>query len=227
MNHFILNSAFRASLPVMFGYVPLGMAFGVLFQNLGYSWYFATLMSIFVFAGAAQFMVVGLLAANAGLLEIGIATLIINSRHMFFGISLLQRYHSRGLKKLYLIFGLTDETYSLITTTHSPSTESEQNYYLTITALNHLYWIIGSTLGALFGAAITFDSTGMDFALAALFMVLLIEQWKRIQEPLPFVVALVCGAFSMWIFNQHMLLVSIGLSITLLMVMRHKIEQKI
>ena len=109
MNHQLLNRAFRDSLPVMFGYVPLGMAFGVLFQNLGYSWYFATLMSVFVFAGAAQFMAIGLLAAHAPLLEVAIATFIINSRHMFFGLSLLRRYHARGLKKFYLIFGLTDE----------------------------------------------------------------------------------------------------------------------
>ncbi|MCW8946229.1 MAG: AzlC family ABC transporter permease, partial [Sedimenticola sp.] len=104
----MLSSAFRASIPVMFGYVPLGMAFGILFQNLGYAWFYAPLMGITVYAGAAQFMAVGLLAAQASLFEVAISTLILNSRHMFFGVSLLGRYRATGLKKLYLIFGLTD-----------------------------------------------------------------------------------------------------------------------
>lgn len=219
-----LKHAFLASLPVMFGYVPLGMAFGILFQNLGFHWYYAAVMSIFVFAGAAQFMAVGLLAANAGLLEMAIATFALNSRHMFFGLSLLKRYHAKGLKKFYLMFGLTDETYSLVTSTHSPSGEDDQNYYLALTAMNHSYWVAGSALGALLGASIEFDSTGMDFALPALFMVLVIEQWKKIKNPVPFVIALGCGIFSIWFFNEQMLLVSIGLSISILLMAKSSME---
>ena len=225
----IFNHAFRASLPVMFGYIPLGMAFGILFQDLGYGWYYAAVMGIFVFAGAAQFMAVGLLSAHAGLLDIAISTFILNSRHMFFGLSLLKRYRAKGLKKFYLIFGLTDETYSLITSTHpavdGDNVEDEQSYYLAITALNQSYWIAGCALGALLGVSIEFDSTGMDFALAALFMVLLIEQWKRVREPFPFVVALVCGIFSMWFFNEQMLLLAIGLSTALLLMGQARVER--
>ncbi len=136
-----VGSAFKASLPVMFGYVPLGMAFGILFQDLGYAWYFAPLMGLLVFAGAAQFMAVGLLAAQAGLVEVAVSTLILNSRHMFFGVSLLGRYSAKGWKKFYLIFGLTDETYSLITSTQAPDHAHEQDYYVAITAFNQSYWI--------------------------------------------------------------------------------------
>ncbi|WP_275099635.1 AzlC family ABC transporter permease [Sedimenticola hydrogenitrophicus] len=212
-----LAAAFRASVPVLFGYVPLGMAFGILFQDLGYAWYYAPLMGLTVYAGAAQFMAVGLLAAQASLVEVAISTFILNSRHMFFGVSLLGRYRARGLKKLYLIFGLTDETYSLITSTHPPDGHDEQNYYLALTALNQGYWVAGCALGALFGAGVEFDTRGMDFALTALFMVLMLEQWKKLREPYPFAIALLCGLAALWLFREQMLLVSIGLSIALLL----------
>lgn len=212
-----LAVAFRASLPVLFGYVPLGMAFGILFQDLGYAWYYAPLMGLTVYAGAAQFMAVGLLAAQASLVEVALSTFILNSRHMFFGVSLLGRYRARGLKKLYLIFGLTDETYSLITSTHAPAGHDEQDYYLALTALNQAYWVSGCALGALFGVNVQFDTTGMDFALTALFMVLMLEQWKKLREPYPFAVALLCGLMALWLFQEQMLLVSIGLSIALLL----------
>ena len=224
MNASTLKHAFKSSLPVMFGYVPLGMAFGVLFQNLGFAWYYAAAMGIFVFAGAAQFMAVGLLAAHAGLLEVAIATLVLNSRHMFFGISLLKRYHAKGFKKLYMIFGLTDETYSLVTSARSIPGEDDQNYYAALTAMNHSYWVAGCTLGALLGASVEFDARGMDFVLTALFMVLLIEQWKQIKNPVPFIIALACGLFSIWFFVEQMLLVAIGLSITILFATKSKIE---
>lgn len=220
------NRAFRDTLPVMFGYIPLGMAFGILFQDLGYDWYYAAVMGIFVFAGAAQFMAVGLLSAHAGLLEIAISTFILNSRHMFFGLSLLKRYRAKGLKRFYLIFGLTDETYSLITSTPpvSGGGEDEQDYYVAITALNQSYWVVGCAMGALLGVSIEFNSSGMDFALTALFMVLLIEQWKSVREPFPFVVALVCGLFSMWLFSEQMLLLAIGLSTVLLLIGQARVE---
>jgi len=201
----------------MFGYVPLGMAFGILFQDLGYAWYFSPLMGLLVFAGAAQFMAVGLLSAHAGILEVAISTLILNSRHMFFGVSLLTRYKANGLKKFYLIFGLTDETYSLITSTQAPDHAHEQDYYLAITAFNQSYWVLGCALGAILGQATSFDTTGMDFALTALFAVLMIEQWKQIREPLPFVLAVLCSVTAMLLFKEQMLLLAIGLSICLLL----------
>jgi len=211
------GTAFKASLPVMFGYVPLGMAFGILFQDLGYAWYFASLMGLIVFAGAAQFMAVGLLAAHAGLLEVAISTLVLNFRHMFFGVSLLKRYKGRGLKKFYLIFGLTDETYSLITSTQPPGHGHEQDYYFAITAFNQSYWVLGCALGAILGQAVTFDTTGMDFALTALFAVLMIEQWKQVREPLPFLLAVLCSIIALVLFKDQMLLLAIGLSICLLL----------
>jgi 4-azaleucine resistance transporter AzlC len=208
----------RATLPVMFGYVPLGMAFGILFQDLGYPWYFATLMGLFVFAGAAQFMAIGLLTAQAGLLEVAVSTLALNSRHIFFGLSVLGRYRCRGLKKAYLIFGLTDETYSLITSTEPRGDQNEQDYYLTITALNQSYWLVGCTLGAVTGSLADFNTAGMDFALTALFLVLLIEQWAKIRELFPFVIAILSGMLAIALFREQMLLIAIATAIVVLVI---------
>jgi 4-azaleucine resistance transporter AzlC len=217
--------AFRASLPVMFGYVPLGMAFGVLFENLGYAWYLAPVMGLIVFAGAAQFMAIGLLSAQAGLIEVFISTFVLNSRHMFFGLSVLGRYRATGLKKLYLIFGLTDETYSLVTGIPTPEGVDEQRFYLLLTALNHGYWVTGCALGALAGTAIQFDTTGMDFALTALFVVLMMEQWKAVREPFPFVVAALVGLLALLFFRQQMLLASMGMCVALLLAGRSRMER--
>lgn len=211
---------FQSSLPVLFGYMPLGMAFGILFNDLGYAWYFATLMAVFVYAGAAQFMVIGLLAAGAGLFEIFIATFLLNSRHIFYGLSMLKKFGDWHLKKIYLAFGLTDETYSLVTTIEPPQGIQPTDYYFSITALNHSYWIVGCTLGAWIGASIQINTQGMDFALTALFIVLLIEQWKKVKEPLPFIVAIFSSLVALYFFSEQMLLLSIVLSIALLMTIK-------
>ena len=174
-------------------------------------------MAIVVYAGAAQFMIIGLLLVGAGLLEIFVAILLLNSRHVFYGLSLLKKYGQWDLKKVYLTFGLTDETYSLVTTINPPKDANHKDYYFTITALNQSYWIIGCTLGAWIGSSFQINTEGMDFALTALFVVLLIEQWKKIKEPLPFVIATISSAVAIIIFSDQMLLVSILLSIIVLM----------
>jgi 4-azaleucine resistance transporter AzlC len=204
----------------MFGYIPMGMTFGVLFQDLGYQWYFATLMGILIFAGSAQFMAIGLLSAGAGLTEVFISTFMLNFRHVFYGLSILEKYGKWGLRKLYLVFGLTDETYSLVTTIRPPNEVSEQNYYFVITLVNQSYWVIGCTLGAWFGGVVEFNTEGMDFALTALFIVLVIEQWKNIREVMPFVIATLSSIVVLYFYSEHMLVGSIMLSILTLITIR-------
>lgn len=204
----------------MFGYVPMGMTFGLLFQDLGYPWYFATLMGLFIFAGAAQFMAIGLLSTGAGLTEVFISTFMLNSRHIFYGLSILDKYGKWGLRKLYLIFGLTDETYSLVTTIKIPNKVNEQDYYFFITMFNQAYWVLGCTLGVLIGGLVEFNTQGMDFALTALFIVLVIEQWKNIRDILPFVIATLSSIFVLYFFKDQMLIGSILLSLSILLIIR-------
>ncbi|MDX1635279.1 MAG: AzlC family ABC transporter permease [Marinobacter sp.] len=171
----------------MFGYVPLGMAFGVLFTaQLDYSWWVAPLMAVTIFAGAAQILAVGLLASEADLVAVFVAMLVLNSRHLFYGLSLLGRFSGAGWRKLYLIFGLTDETYSLLTSrSRGPDAAAEQRVDFLITLFNQSYWIVGCALGAWLGSRIQFNSTGIEFALVALFIVLAIEQYKALGQMLP------------------------------------------
>ncbi len=212
------HTVFKATLPVLFGYVPLGMAFGVLFSDLGYHWLFATAMGVFIFAGAAQFLAVGLLANQAGLLEIFITTFLLNSRHLFYGISLISRMKAKGWRRFYLIFGLTDETFSLLTSTHAPEGVDETEYQLRVTLFNQGYWVLGCTLGAWLGGQISFSTAGIEFVLPALFMVLAIEQYRHLRHAAPFVMAIVIGlAVLLLISRDQMLLISILISISVLL----------
>lgn len=224
MNKSLLLTAFKETAPVLFGYIPMGMAFGILFNELGFHWIYATLMATVIYAGAAQFMAVGLLANQAGFMEVAITTLLLNSRHLFYGISLINKFKTHWLRKFYLIFGLTDETYSLLSGAHPPEDKEQTDLYLLITALNHSYWVVGSTLGAILGANLTFNSTGLDFTLPALFMVLAIEQYKSVRESWPFAMAAAVAFLSIWMFTRdNMLLMSILLSIIVLLL---RLKQK-
>ena len=206
-----LNAAvFRTSLPVLFGYLPLGAAFGVLFSDLGYHWLYAMAMGLFIYAGAGQFLAVGLLADQAGLMEMAIATLLINSRHVFYGLSLMNRMHNKGWRKWYQIFGLTDETFSLITATAIPAGVRPGQFHLRVTAINHLYWLMGCTLGAWLGSQLEFSTEGIAFVLPALFMVLTIEQYKHLRDIRPFLVAIAIGLGTLVLISrEHMLLIAI------------------
>lgn len=209
--------ALRDSAPVMLGYVPLGMAFGLLFQSLGYHWLFAPLAGLIIYAGSAQFMAVGLLASGVPYAEAFIATLLLNSRHIFYGLSVLDRYPKRGLSRWYLIFGLTDETYSLITV-KAPRVDSGHTYYLYLTALNQSYWIIGCALGASLQSFFEFDSRGFEFALVALFVVLLIEQAKIMNDRWLLILALSAVFVAHFFVPEQLLLVAISLCLVALLV---------
>ena len=221
----LLQSAFKETIPVLFGYIPLGMAFGILFNELGFHWIYAALMSLTIYAGAGQFMAVGLLANHAGFIEVAITTLLLNSRHVFYGISLINKFKTKGWRKFYLIFGLTDETYSLLTGAKPPEDKEKTKFYLMITALNQSYWVIGSIIGAILGAKLSVDTTGLDFTLPALFMVLAIEQYKTIRESRPFLMAGIVAFVSIWLFSRdNMLLMSILLSIIVLLFFQKKLQ---
>ena len=216
----MIRSVIKTTLPILFGFLPLGTAFGILFQELGYPWYFASLMGIVVYAGAAQFMAVGMLGAGVGLFEIAISTFFLNSRHLFYGLALLNSFGAWSLRKFYLIFGLTDETYALMTTIKVPKEFQRERYYLLITLFSQCYWVLGCTIGALASSSLNFNTEGMEFAATALFTVLLIEQWLMVRRLLPFLIAFLASCVSLILFFQHMLLVSIVLSIIAIILLR-------
>ena len=184
------SAALSASAPVFFGYISIGVAFGFLLVKAGFHWLWAPVMSLAIFAGAGQYMAIGLLTQGKSLLEMGLAIFLINARHMVYGFSLLERFETFKRFKKYIIFGLTDETYALLTTVDPPEGADPEFFDFCITALDQSYWVAGSVLGALLGTAISWNAPGLDFALTALFTVLLIEQIKSLRRPGPFILGL-------------------------------------
>lgn len=211
-----MRQLLSTTLPVALGYVPLGMAFGVLFTSqLDYAWYMATAMALFVFAGSAQFLSVGLLANQAGLLEVGVAIFLLNARHIFYGISLISELRLRGWRRWYLIFALTDESYSLITAL--PKEQRPQQAMWKIAMLNQSYWVLGSTLGALLGAGINIPTEPLGFVLPALFIVLCVEQYRVVRAPGLMLVAGALALLAFWLWAGQMLILSIALALSLLL----------
>jgi len=223
-----LKKAFSTSIPVMMGYTVLGFAFGLLLVSFNYDWYIAPLMSLFIYAGALQFVAIGFFNAKVGLVDIAIASWFINIRQSFYGLSLLKRFKKTGSFKNYLIFGLTDETYALLTTIKDDKQLSKKHYYVFLTALNQSYWFIGSTLGALVGTGLSFNTEGLEFSLTALFVVLCIEQYKNLQNIMPFLIGLIASICALILVpSDKMLISSIGISLILLFLFKKKIENEL
>ena len=166
-----IRYAFVRSLPIMAGYIVLGLGFGVLLQSKGYGAGWALVMSGLIYAGSMQYVAIDLLAGGASLISAAIMTLMVNARHLFYGISMLERYKDTGAAKPYLIFALTDETYSVVCSGGVPEGVDRKNYYFWVSLLNQLYWIAGGVAGALLGSVLPFDTTGIDFSMTALFLV--------------------------------------------------------
>ena len=181
-----LAAAFRASIPVMMGYSVLGFSFGLLAVSQGLAWYWPVLMSLLIYAGALQFLAVGMLQAKAGMFDLFIASVFVNIRQAFYGLSLLKKFKKSGPLKPYMIFALTDETYALMTTLEPDPRLKKRFYYFYLSLLNQSYWVGGTLAGALFGTLVHFDTRGIEFALTALFVVLAMEQYKARRRLTPF-----------------------------------------
>ena len=157
--------AFPYTIPVLAGYLFIGAAFGVMFADQGYNVLWAVLMSVVVYAGSGQYLATNFFVPGMSILQAVFLTVMVNIRHVFYGLSLVDRYNRFGRKRWYLIFGMTDETYSLVCTTGVPEDVDEEKFLLSITLLNQLYWILGTVIGSLAFTIISFDSTGIEFAM--------------------------------------------------------------
>ncbi len=218
--------AFKDSLPIMAGYLALGIGYGVLLQSKGYSFWWAILMSVTMFAGSGQYAGVDFMASGASLLTTAFMTLIINCRHFFYGVSLLDKYRGTGVFKPYLIFGLTDETYSITATVKLDDTIDAKKYYFFLTALNHSYWITGCVLGAVLGMFLPFSSEGIDFAMTALFIVIMVEQWLDSKEHLPALLGVGTTVLCLIIFGaEYFIVPALAFIAAELMIFRKKLDK--
>ncbi|MCD8517063.1 MAG: AzlC family ABC transporter permease [Burkholderiaceae bacterium] len=201
-------STLSMSLPVAMGYVPLGMVFGFLFVQAGGAWYLALAASLVVYAGASQFAMIPMLAAGLPVASLALAALVINLRHAFYGLSLLNDQPKNPLARLYFIFALTDETYSLVTTLTPRPTP---NQMALLAGVNQCWWVFGTLLGAWLGAQLPVSLVGLEFALAALFGVLAVEQWRATRALLPLVIAPVSYVITLWWWPEQALLLAMAI----------------
>jgi 4-azaleucine resistance transporter AzlC len=229
MKKHIIRRSFIKSLPVMAGYIVLGIGFGILLRNAGYGVLWSFAMSLFIYAGTMQYVGVGLISGGASIITTAIATLMVNARHLFYSISMIDRYKKSGKYKPYLIFALTDETYSLLSDGTVPEGISEQNdislYRFLVSFFNQCYWVTGSVLGSLLGAVLPFSTEGIEFSMTALFIASFTEQWLNTRDRIPALTGLLGTLVCLIIFGPERFLIPAMLLITLVLtVLRNKRE---
>ena len=222
-----IRKSFKYSVPILFGYIPLGIAFGILLQSAGYNAVWAFFVSVFIFGGTGQFLCVSLLAAGADVPHVMLMTFLLHFRHFFYGLSMIDKYHKIGKTKWYLIFGLTDETYAILSTEKPPEGVSRAAFYTSVTFLNHCYWIIGGVIGATIGGILPFNTKGIEFVMTALFAVLVVEQWKAHKNHLPALIGFVLPIISLIVLGADNFLIPALLAVSVaLMCLRPKLDKE-
>lgn len=217
----------KRSIPIMIGYFPVGLAFGILMSNAGYNFLWSMATSLFVFAGSLQMLMVSFIGVDISLLTVAVTALLLNSRHIFYGISFVEKFKSYGLWKYFLIYGLTDESYSLLCSYKEEKNIDEKWVHIFSTALIWMYWVVFSGLGGLVGQFITFDTTGIDFALTALFVVIFVDQLRDAKTRVPGGIAVISSI--VWILivgPSNFLLPSLICTVIGLIICRERLNGK-
>lgn len=221
-----IRSAFLDTVPVMTGYVFLGFGFGILLHRNGYGVLWSAAMSLFIYAGSMQYMTVSLLSGGAGLLTAALTTLVVNARHLFYGISMVDAYKGAGRKKPYLIFALTDETYSLVSRTQPPEGLSRHGYCFLVSLFDQIYWVAGSVLGSVVGSLLPINYEGIEFVLTALFVTIFTEQWLSTKKHAPAITGLAVTALCLAIFGKDVFLIPSMAIIALLLTLMRKPDKE-
>lgn len=208
-----LKAAFPHTIPVFTGFTFLGIAYGILMNSKGYGVGWTALMSLIVFTGASQYLAITFLTTAFNPLYALLMTIMVSARHLFYGISLLDKFKGTGALKPYLIFGLCDETFSIVHSSEPPEGVDRNWFMFFITALNHFYWVAGSALGAFLGSMVSFSIEGLDFVLTALFVVTFVEQWKSQENHMPAVIGVACSALSLLAFGKDGFIIPAMISI--------------
>lgn len=221
------KAAFPHTIPIMTGFLFLGMTYGIYMNVSGFSFLYPMLMSMTIFAGSMEFVTVNMLLGAFHPLEALTMTLMINARHLFYGISMLDKYKGTGLKKLYLIFGMCDESFSINYTADIPE-DVDKGWFMTwVTLLNHSYWVLGATLGGIFGSFIHFDTEGIEFVMTALFVVIFLEQWLKEKNYVNAITGLMISVLCLVLFGRDNFIIPSMLGILgVLTLLRKPLEKK-
>jgi len=226
VNRKLLAAAFPATVPVLMGYLAIGIAFGLMLQSIGYGVGWAALMSLLIYAGSGQYLGVSLLAMGAPLTQVALLTFIVNFRHLVYGLSMLEKFHGmRPLRKFYMMFSLTDETYALLSSAKVPEGLLPHDYYFCVSMMNQSYWVLGSVIGSAAGQLLGFDTTGVDFAMTALFIVIAVSQWFTYPSHLPTLLGGGITLASLVLFGaDNMLMPALGVIVLILMLARPRLD---
>ncbi len=220
-----LKAAFPLTLPVMAGYLILGIGFGLLLQSKGFGLLWAVVMSAGIYAGSMQFVAVDLLSSGASLLSAALMTLMVNARHLFYALAMLVRYRNMGKAKPYLVFSLTDETFSLVSHIDPPGDVDRKSFYFAVSALDHCYWIMGSAIGSLFGTMVPLNTRGVDFSMTALFLVIVTGNLVKKESRSPSVLGIACSALCLAVFGPDRFLIpAMALILAALYLLRKRLE---
>ncbi len=214
----LLKEVIIKTVPVMSGYVILGFGFGVIAEKNGYGILWVLAMSLFIFAGSMQYVAVSLLTSGVSLLTAALTTLMVNARHLFYGISMIEPYKHAGKLKPYMIFGLTDETYSLVCSGQAPEGLNYHKFCFFVSLFNQGYWVIGSLLGAAVGSAMPYDFAGVDFAMTALFLTVFVDQWKSTRSHISAIAGVVSSVICLLLFGSENFLIPAMLCISVLLI---------
>lgn len=221
--HGAVAAAFPHTIPVLAGFLFLGMAYGILMQTKGYGAFWSVAMSMIAFCGSMQFLAVSLLAAGFDPLGTFLLSLMVNARQLFYGISMLDKYKGLGKARGILIYTLCDETFSISSSVEPPEGVSRKHFYLSISLLDYSYWILGTLLGGSLGAYISFNTEGVDFALTALFVVLFLEQLKNKKNYLSGLIGIGSALAALLLFGaDNMVLPSMGIILVVLLLVGRK-----
>ena len=221
-----LKAAFPHTIPIMTGFLFLGMTYGIYMNVSGFSFWYPMLMSMTIFAGSMEFVTVSMLLGAFHPLEALSMTLMINARHLFYGISMLDKYKGTGLKKLYLIFGMCDESFSVNYTADIQEGVDKGWFMFWVTVLNQFYWVLGSTLGGIFGSFIRFNTEGLEFVMTALFVVIFLEQWMKEKNHTSAIVGLVISVLCLILFGRDDFIIPAMLGILGVMTLLRKPMEK-
>lgn len=202
-----IRTTFLDTVPVMTGYVFLGFGFGIVMYQRGYGPIWSIAMSLLIYAGSMQYVAVGLLTGGAGLLTTALTTVVVNARHLFYGISMVDAYKDAGKKKPYMIFALTDETYSLVSRNQIPEGISRHSYCFLVSLFDHSYWVGGTALGALAGNLLPINFEGIEFVLTALFVTIFVEQWLSTENHLPAITGTAATTLCLLLFGRDVFLI--------------------
>jgi 4-azaleucine resistance transporter AzlC len=222
-----LRTAFPYTVPILAGFLFLGIAYGIFMNSLGFSAIYPILMSLFIFAGSVEFVAASMLLGAFNPINALLLTLMVNARHLFYGISLLGRYGEVGKKKWYMIFGLCDEAFAINNSIDVPKHVDKGWVMFFVTLLNHLYWVIGATIGGVFGSLLTFNTKGLEFVMTALFVVLFLEQWMKEEKHYSSLIGLGASVISLILFGGSNFIIPAMIAILGLLTLSRKSLEKV